>query len=781
MAFCSATVEALPAQFRPHGPLPAQLGGQHQWIVPSRAVLTPRGYATPPVRVTAARAKITIRDRAATTTLEFELHNPVASRAQEAVLLLPVPDGAAVSQFAFDGAASEPTAKILPRDEARRLYDQITARLQDPALLEFAGYGCLRSSVFPVPANGRQKIRLTYDHVLKSDGARVDYLLPRSEMLAQGVPWQIEVDVTARTTLGLAYSPSHELNQQRRGQKRMSLAVTKRSQGDPGAFRFCFTTAANAAEPTAALFTYPDPTIGGGYFLLLAHSPKIERAEALRREVTIVLDRSGSMAGRKLAQAKAAALQVLEGLADGEGIQVIHYGNDVGKAFAQPVAKSAESMAKARAFVSGIRPHGGTNIHDALLESLRPKAMAGTLPLVLFLTDGLPTVGPTSERDLFALIEKGNAAKRRVYCFGVGNDVNVPLLDRIADATRAVTTYVQPEEDVEVKVARTFARLDHPVLASPELRTVDADGELAARTAEVLPRRLADLFAGDQLVVLGQYRGEDNLRFELSGRTPSGPKAYRFELPVTSATTAHAFVPRLWASRQIAFLVDELRQQGGDHGARWSSQRRDPFADPRLRELRDEILRLSTRYGVLGEYTSFLATEGSQLDNWSALQIACQQNLSGRAVTTRVGASAVNQAQNLWFQKGQTFANPRNCYVNDELKVVEGGAVQQLCDRAFFRRGNRWFDSASVLAQKLGHDEVIAFGSPAFEALKTSLRSQGRGALLSLPGEILLAVDGKNLLVQPASQQRPVPAAAPQQNTPTKHGQSAKKNPKEIR
>jgi Ca-activated chloride channel family protein len=151
-----------------------------------------------PVVVTAVAAHVRIVDRAATTTLEFELHNP-GGRDQEAVLLVPVPDGAAVSQFAFEGLAAEPTARILGRDEARRLYDEITAKLRDPALLEFAGLMCLRSSVFPVPAHGRQKIRLAYDHVLECDGDRVDYVLPRSEMLASDVPWRVTVDLQGRS------------------------------------------------------------------------------------------------------------------------------------------------------------------------------------------------------------------------------------------------------------------------------------------------------------------------------------------------------------------------------------------------------------------------------------------------------------------------------------------------------------------------------------------------------------------------------------------------------
>ena len=434
-------------------------------------------------------------------------------------------------------------------------------------------------------------------------------------MLRSDAPWSITVELTARAPIGVCYSPSHELETKRRGADKMTLRVSQQSQHDPGAFRLCYTTVAAGDQPTAAMFAYPDPTIGGGYFLLLANAPKMARETTLRREVTIVLDRSGSMAGRKLEQAKAAALQVLEGLADGEGIQIIHYGNDVGTAFQQPVAKDTNTMKVARQFVASIRPHGGTNINDALLEALRAKSMPDTLQLVLLLTDGLPTVGPTSERDLYALIEKGNASKRRVFCFGVGHDVNVPLLDRIADETRAITSYVLPEEDVEVKIARTFARLDNPVLAAPTLATIDAAGLPVARTVEVLPRRINDLFRGDQLVLIGQYRGDADLTFELRVRTPSGDRRYQFTLPVSSASTQHAFVPRLWASRKIAFLVDELRQQGGDLGAPFGAAQPDPFANPRLRELRDEILRLSTRYGVLGEYTAFLARQGSKLDD----------------------------------------------------------------------------------------------------------------------------------------------------------------------
>jgi Ca-activated chloride channel family protein len=724
----AALAPSMPAQHHPH------------WVVPPRAVLAPAG--TSPVHLVRAEAKVDILDRAASTTIEVELHNPSGTQ-QEAVLLLPVPDDAAVSNFAFEGQAAEPTAQVLPREEARRLYAEITAKLRDPALLEFAGFCCLRTSVFPVPALGRQRVRLIYDHVLEADAGRVDYVLPRSESLAAEVPWTIEVRLRTKSPLGLVYSPSHELVKEKKGTRAVTLRLAEASRREPGSFRLCFSTRSDAARPTATLFAYPDPSVGGGYFLLLAEAPPKGDAPPIRREVTLVLDRSGSMAGKKLQQAKAAALQVLEGLADGEGIQLIDFGNTVGSAFARPVVKDAATMAAARRWIADLRPHGGTNIYDALQEALRAPVLEGSLPLVLFLTDGLPTVGPTRESDLHELIAQGNPHQRRVFCFGVGHDVNAPLLDHLAEATRAVTTYVGPEDDVERRVARVFSKLDRPVLAEPALRTVDEGGAASRRTSEVLPAALPDLFAGDQLVVLGRYHGDQDLRFELAGRGPAGPSRHAFALPVRTASVRHAFVPRLWASRQIAFLVDALRQQGGQAG----TGGHDPFANPRARELRDEILRLSTRFGVLGEYTAFLAREGSDLGNWQALAQSCQAELQGRAVVTRSGAAAVNQGYNLWAQKGQERANYRNVYVDQNLQVVETATVQQVCDRGFWKRGERWVDGQSVLNRRLEPDERVEYGSPRFVELQQRLEAEGRGAVLSLRGEVLLELAGKNVLV----------------------------------
>ena len=160
----------------------------------------------PAVQIQKVDVRVEVVEQVATTTMDIGLYNP-SGRRLEAELLVPVPDGAVVRSFTFQGAAAEPTAQILPHEEARRIYNEIVAKIRDPALLEFAGYNLVRSSVFPVAARGTQKVRLVYEHLLPADGNRSDYVLPRTESLAYDVPWSIRVTLKSKRPISTVYSP----------------------------------------------------------------------------------------------------------------------------------------------------------------------------------------------------------------------------------------------------------------------------------------------------------------------------------------------------------------------------------------------------------------------------------------------------------------------------------------------------------------------------------------------------------------------------------------------
>jgi Ca-activated chloride channel family protein len=409
------------------------------------------------------------------------------------------------------------------------------------------------------------------------------------------------------------------------------------------------------------------------------------------------------------------------------------------------VVRSDATLESARRFLEGVRAQGGTNIHDALLEALRQRPSEGMLPIVLFLTDGLPTVGTTSEVAIRRLASEANPHRRRVFTLGVGTDVNVPLLDKLASATGATPTYVLPGEDVEVKVAQLFKRLAGPILADLRLEALDAQGRPEpSRTSDRIPAALPDLFDGEQLTVLGQYRGEEALRFRLSGNHLGTHRTFAFTCDLEGATTRNAFVSRLWASRKIGVLLDAVRELGAD-GTSWTGGA--PAPDAKTRELTDEILRLSVKYGILTEYTAFLAREGTDL--WSREQIVAQAagNLHQRAQNTRVGLGAANQSANVQFMSNQTVLNSANTFLTADMSRVSVATVQQVNDLAFYQRAGRWVDSRLV-GRSDRPDRVVTIGSKEFAELAERLAGQHREGSVALRGEVLLEVDGQTILVK---------------------------------
>ena len=723
-----------------------------QWLVPARPIVQPPGQAA--VRISAAQAHIRILDRIATTELAITVTNPGPQRA-EAQLLLPVPEGSAIRSFRLDALGEDSAAVLLPAAEARRVYDAIVRKIVDPGLLEFAGLGLIRSSVFPVEPGATQTFRVVYEQVLTGHDGRLDYTLPRTEALGlSGVEWTITAEVRSTATLGAILSPSHAIDVTRKGDTAAGVTVT--SAADPGSLRLSIVS---AAAPMSVI-AYPDARVGngqGGYFMLIAGAPQgWATQEQLKREVTLVIDRSGSMQGDKLAQAKDAALRVIAGLVEGETFNIIDYAGSIERFAERPQPRTAESLAAARAYIAALRAGGSTNLHDALIAALRQPAPDGSLPLVLFLTDGRATDGITSEVGIRDAAKAANAAHRRVFTFGVGFDVNAPLLSGLADATRAAPTFVLPEDNIEAKVSEVFARLDGPVLVNPQVTAV-LPGVMPLERRPVVrdlqPASLPDLYRGDHLVVMGRYLTNEPIQFEFSGFVSPEAGAEGRLVQVTfdpaQASVAHSYVPRLWAQRRIGQLVNAIRQAG--------AQGRPPEQG-----LVDEIVALSTEHGILTEYTSFLAAEETQyagmIDGVEASTVNADRARDDLARTsaTREGKSAVASELNVQSQRMSGHVQ-QNAYADAAVPAAAGqsmgrrqiNTVQRTGDRTLFQRGDaRWVEAAALPREADTPDQTVEFGTDAYFALVTDLVTQNRQGLIAQRGEVLLLNHGQLVLVR---------------------------------
>ena len=704
--------------------------GPHPWLIPHVRRVSTSG----PVEVVHVEADVSIRSQVATTTLVLTFKNP-GHRPQEGQAIVPVPGAASLKSFSMEGASEKIEAKLLPRKEARKIYDQIVSQLKDPALLEFAGLGAVKTSVFPVPSGKEMKLRLVYEELLLQDGDRIDYVLPRTQSISYRTPWKVTLDWQDSGGIRTVYSPSHEIDWKRRNGKRISLGLG--GSMSPGPLRVSILRRKDS-KAVASILSHSTGKDEGYFLMLLSPPEKNENSAKLKREVTVVIDRSGSMAGEKMRQTISAAAQIVGGLEDGEKFNIITYNESVEKFSPNPVVLSPKSREAAFQFLKSLRVSGGTNIHDALLAALAQPSEKGTLPMVLFLTDGLPTIGETSEKKIREASASTNHAGRRIFTFGVGVDVNTPLLSRLADDSRATATYVSSGEDVELKVAKVFRRLSGPVLAHPTLTLPEAPG----RITDLLPGSLPDFFEQDQIVILGRYRGSEPVKFVLSGSDGKAEQKFQFEFK-PSTKKASSFVPRLWANRKIAILTEALRDLGADSSMGVLNGNAVNPNDPRMKELVDEIVRLSTEYGILTEYTAFLAKDGEVFGSRATHNEIASDNYLRRALRTRSGVGSFNQEVNIWKKKVQSNVDPYNNYVNEKLEEVTVDNVQQIQGKTFYRNGASWVDAKAASQGKNVPAIEIKVGSPEFFKLVDRLVSLGEQGCLALGNNTDVVIDSK--------------------------------------
>jgi Ca-activated chloride channel family protein len=242
------------------------------------------------------------------------------------------------------------------------------------------------------------------------------------------------------------------------------------------------------------------------------------------------------------------------------------------------------------------------------------------------------------------------------------------------------------------------------------------------------------------------------MRLRIEGDYRGAKKTMDVEFDPAAASTKNSFVPRLWASRRIGYLIDEIRQAAGT-----SAGSHEP-----PKELVKEIVELSTRWGILTEYTAFLATEPGAPATAAAPMGGAgahvEFRIMERAAKSRDGVGAVNQSVNLKEAKSQLCASPSNVYLDDHMVRRQISTVQQVADQTLFCRGNRWIDGR-IMQQKDGEsakpDKTIEFGSSEHFALACRLADEGgnRSALLAMNAEVMLLVDNQRVLVTAPKQE----------------------------
>jgi Ca-activated chloride channel family protein len=466
-----------------------------------------------------------------------------------------------------------------------------------------------------------------------------------------------------------------------------------------------------------------------GYYMLLISPPTAPDEVAIPRDLTMVLDISGSMEGDKMEQARAALRQLVAGLRPEDRFRIITF-NSVVRSF-RPDFVSADraNVDEARDYLAAVRPEGSTNVQVALEEALRPESDEGRLSLVVFLTDGKPTVGETAPEKI-AVLAQGLLDRERVFAFGVGHDVNTYLLDCLSDGGRGTTSYVRPGEDVEMAVASLSSKISYPALS--DLKIIDSPVQLE----DFYPSSLPDLFYGEELVLFGRYRGDGTGDLVLEGSRGGEVQRFEYQVEFARREYGNSFIPRLWAARKAGALTAQVRLHGAST------------------ELIDEIRELGLRYGILTEYTSYLVEEPNVLPTAVPLREAVDraQAMSAPA-EAQVGAMSFNRAdRSSRLRQATTMGEAEAAMASGEVKAASRGgteadsegAVRHVDGRLFVARSGEWRDIR--LEENVNVVALAPFSDAYFEILR---RVPELRAFFALGERVIIAGDGVALRLTP--------------------------------
>jgi uncharacterized protein YegL len=451
----------------------------------------------------------------------------------------------------------------------------------------------------------------------------------------------------------------------------------------------------------------------------------------VNKDIVFVLDTSGSMADEgKMEKARAALLFGIRTLRDGDKFNVINFAGEEHLMENGLIHADSNGKKRGEEFIKNLQPTGGTNINDSLIAALKQFSDSNRPKMLVFMTDGLPTVGETDVTRIVANLAKAKKVNVRIFPFGFGYDVNTNLLDRIGSENSGISDYIQPKEDLEIKVSGFFQKVSSPVLSDLELDFGNV------KTDMVYPRKLTDIFKGMQLTLIGRYTNEQDLKdltLRLTGKSGNDNRTFNYEnLDFPFRSEENSFLPRLWATRRVGWLMEQIRNNGEQ------------------KELRDEVVVLGTKYGIVTPYTSYLATDGSMVNAQVTTADAMVRPAVIATPSARSGESAVKmsvqqnsqQSNSVIVSKKELKRKPGDRERDDAPQIyVENSSQNQFVgNKNFVNQSNVWVDVDYDANGKGAEIKIKAFSDEYFALIEAD---KDIAQYLALGEEVVIVWKGK--------------------------------------
>ena len=635
---------------------------------------------------------VKIEEQVAMVTVDEIFHNSNNYRL-EGTFILPILPETAVQNLSLWINGTETKGELLDRDKAFQYYQDTVRKMVDPALLEYAGYGILKLRVFPIPPStqdlgqgpGNVRIKYTYTYRLPTDNGICVFRHPWGTNKFSQEPIDsavIKAVIKSKIPIKTVYSPTYpNTDVSRKGDNEASVSFEQNKMKPDKDFILYYTL--SDKQFGVNLVNYKKTNQDGFFMMMLSPKYEMKDAEVVKKDVIFVLDTSGSMLDNgKIDQAKDALTRCINSLRGEDRFNLITFSTEI-----RPFKNSLQEVTnptreEALKWVKDIEARGGTDINEALQTALGMIDPKSKRPfMIVFLTDGMATAGEQRPEAIIKNVAAKNASNIRIFTFGVGFDVNTHLLDKLAESTRGAREYITPGENIEVKVSSFYDKIAYPVLSDVK---VEASGiEIYDR----YPKNLSDMFRGSQMVIFGRYKGDGQKLITLTGTVNGEPRKFEYEATFAANNETTDFIPRLWATSKVGYLMDEIRLRGEN------------------KEVKEEIIKLAKEYGILTPYTSWLVLEDIKTnrnprqaspamegfrgrinkDKDSVYQLSLEEN----NMKESSGADAVTASKRASELAKGSYDEKSSGWVGDVTRKV----MKQIGDKTFYLNNGIWYDS----------------------------------------------------------------------------------------
>ena len=518
--------------------------------------------------------------------VEETFYNPYDFQ-MEGEYIFPIPKNGMPSKFSLIVNGKEMKGEVLERNEARRIYEDIVRRMRDPGLLEYYEHNMFRARVFPILPKKDLKTVVRYEYKLPRKGEFYEIFYPfKIEGLSPEPIKNVAISFNIKSDLPIkqVFSPTHDID------------LSKKENSATGAFEatrlkpnkdFIIYYSVSRKDFDLSVLSYKKKDDDGFFLLGISAPAEPPKKEVLPKDIVFVIDCSGSMSGEKITQAKKGLNFFVNNLNPDDRFNIIAFSSSLRPFKTRPVPATKTNIMKAKRFIKKLKAKGGTNINASLLKGL--KMLGKTRPsYILFLTDGLPTVGVTSLDKIVGHVTE-NIERERLFVFGVGYDVNTILLDKLSEVGKGVSEYIEPKEDLELAMSSLYSKIMYPALEEPEIEFLNVD------VYKVHPDEIGDIFYGQDIIVAGRFEGRGKGQIVLKAKRRGKEVVFEESFDFPDEDEDLDFIPLIWARKQVGYLLSEIRLHGEE------------------KELVDEVIELGKRYGIVTPYTSYLVTEDERL------------------------------------------------------------------------------------------------------------------------------------------------------------------------